>query len=663
VFKSPLGRRALRKRSHALIAAPAIAAAALLAGALPAAVAGAASVTPGSGRAAAAGVDLQVHRCSSKPLIVCGTFTVPLDRSDPAAGSVRLFFERYLHTDLSQPALEPIVAVEGGPGYATTGTASAYAALFAPLMSRRDLLLMDLPGTGRSQAIDCPALQAGSGSLVADVAACGAQLGATANDWGSANAADDLSELLNALGIKKIDLYGDSYGTFFVQTFAVRHPDQLRTIVMDSPYPAYGEDPWGRDTNVALDEAFRLACARSASCAALGGDVMSRLVSLAGYLTHHPVKGIGYDADGHPHHVVANLANLLALMTSGPTNLDVYRELDAAGRALMQGGDSVPLLRLLAEEVPLWANGPYREFSAGLYTAVACHDYPQLYDMTAPPALRAGEYGAAVRQLEATDPGAFAPFTVAQWVGSGVEGFNYCLRWPARPTLDPPVGAGARYPDVPALVLAGDLDSLTSSAGARIVASRFPDSTFVELANSGHVNALDDLYDCASAIVVRFVATGVAGNTSCAPRLPAIRLVNSFAETVAGVVPAVPAGRGDRSTPYDRHVAAAAAETVADALARWPNMTGDDGVGLRGGTFTVTGSPLVRFALHSDRWVENLPVGGRAIWDQLTGLVSALVLVPGGRLSMSWSNDVTGGEASITGRLDGRPISLVMPAP
>ena len=40
----------------------------------------------------------------------------------------------------------------------------------------------------------------------------------------------DYPAVLRALGIGHVDLYGDSYGTFFGQTFAVRHPERLRTV-------------------------------------------------------------------------------------------------------------------------------------------------------------------------------------------------------------------------------------------------------------------------------------------------------------------------------------------------------------------------------------------------------------------------------------------------
>ena len=147
----------------------------------------------------------------------------------------------------------------------------------------------------------------------------------------------------------------------------------------------------------------------------------------------------------------------------------VYRELDAAIRAALgPGHDTAPLLRLLAENTWWGSGGPVRAYSEGLYVAVSCNDYPQAYDMTRP-ALRAR---ARVpprhrRSSSGTNPDIFAPFTVDEWVHYPEHYWDSCLRWPRPSRVDPPVPPNAQYPDVPVLVLSGDLDSLTSPEGAR----------------------------------------------------------------------------------------------------------------------------------------------------------------------------------------------------
>ena len=84
----------------------------------------------------------------------------------------------------------------------------------------------------------------GSSATTSTASASAARSLVRASDlYGTAFAADDLALVLDALEIDKIDLYGDSYGTFFGQAFAVRHGDRLRTLVLDSSYPGRGAGP------------------------------------------------------------------------------------------------------------------------------------------------------------------------------------------------------------------------------------------------------------------------------------------------------------------------------------------------------------------------------------------------------------------------------------
>ena len=39
-------------------------------------------------------------------------------------------------------------------------------------------------------------------------------------------------------------LYGDSYGSWFAQMFALRHGDQLASLILDGTYVVQEMDPW-----------------------------------------------------------------------------------------------------------------------------------------------------------------------------------------------------------------------------------------------------------------------------------------------------------------------------------------------------------------------------------------------------------------------------------
>ena len=206
----------------------------------------------------------------------------------------------------------------------------------------------------------------------------------------------------------------------------------------------------------------------------------------------------------------------------------------------------------------------------------------------------------------------------------------------------------APYPDVPTLVLNGDLDNITASSGARVVASRFPRSTFVETANTIHISAISDRDDCAAPMVRRFIATLDAGDTSCASRLAEVRVVGTFPRRAGG-------------TPV--RVGTAAAETVADAIMRWQINYSGRSRGLRGGRWSYTGTKLVRFRFRGARFVRDVPVTGSATWRIGTGAVRASVRVPGGRVRAAWNVRKQLARAKLTGRVGGRELRADILAP
>ena len=164
--------------------------------------------------------------------------------------------------------------MDGGPGYASTAKpyASSLIAALGPILRRRDLVLYDMRGTGLSDAIDCPALQAGLIQESIAIGECANQLGPSFAGYTSGEAADDMNQVRRALGLGKIFFYGDSYGTFFGQAYAVRHPGTLRGLILDSAYP--GNDPYYRTLLPAGLHGLRLACRYSPTCS---GDPVARL--------------------------------------------------------------------------------------------------------------------------------------------------------------------------------------------------------------------------------------------------------------------------------------------------------------------------------------------------------------------------------------------------
>ena len=97
-----------------------------------------------------------LRACTKRPRTYCGHLMVPLDYASAASPRIRIGF-RWLPA--SGHATGTVLAVEGGPGFATTGTQGAYLAQMGSLKRTRNLLLVNLRGTGNSTVINCPALE------------------------------------------------------------------------------------------------------------------------------------------------------------------------------------------------------------------------------------------------------------------------------------------------------------------------------------------------------------------------------------------------------------------------------------------------------------------------------------------------------------------------
>ena len=351
---------------------------------------------------------------------------------------------------------------------------------------------------------------------------------------------------------------------------------------------------------------------------------MQRIDQLLASLRTGPFSGEAYDGNGMLHKVQANATNLDYLMTSNAIESVVYRELDPAARAYLDNRDPAPLLRLLAENQVAGESGPIAaaSFSAAMFVGVSCQDYPQIYDMHSTLANRLQQRAQSLAEEQLTDPDVYAPFTIGEFDRIPLDSsvLDLCLQWGAPEVAPPyppgePVPPDAQFTQAPVLVLTGDLDSLTPALQGKEAANLFENARQVIVENSFHVTAGGDQDNCASVLVRRFVRILDPGDTTCAQNIVEVHLIPAFAKSSKEVDPAV-RGVFNQGTDFDLRVAAAAAYTVGDVLARWwVNFTGD-GVGLRGGTFSYEAPANVTFfTLDKVRWVNDVQVSGSMSWD------------------------------------------------
>ena len=698
--------RAVPRRANAALAAGLAAALAVSVAGPVSAAGGRAAGGPAAGSSAAAGRpaaaarepaaaqsirlgSLSLRRCAKAPLTFCGHLAVPLDYASAASPRIRIGF-RWLPA--TRRAAGTVLSVEGGPGFATTGSEADYLPDIGPLHRTRSLLLIDLRGTGTSTPIDCPGLeragQQQSGRRFDRlVGACGARLNHewryrgggwvhASEDFNTAYSARDVARVLRALRPGRVDLYGDSYGSWFAQTFASRYPGMLRSVTLDSTYQVLGLDPWYTTTVITARRAFAAACRLSAACAAAThGSAWTRIASLAGRLARAPVSGETTTADGTRGRLTVTAETLVNLVNNAGFDPVVYRDLDAAARALLDHNDAAPLLRISALSLGFDdTNYSLPEFSDGLYFAVACTDYVQLFSRSASFGARRAQYRAALRR----EPrGTFAPFSLAQWTSLDqyTEAYSGCLRWPSphrrhRPiTRRPPLVP----PRLPVLVLSGTLDSLTPRLGGATLVTRQMGASarLVTLASMTHVAGQDPNNGCALSIYRRFVrhpADLATENTSCARRVTPVHTVGRYPRRLAGAVPAT-AAAGNAAGRQALQAAAVALASVGDEISRWPLLSGDRDRGLRGGTITFRPGRRLRIRLSGVRWVTDATMDGTAWWSQRADRATARLVVHAGagqaiRIVARWRPFGAQSQlAAITGSQGGRRIVADAPAP
>ncbi len=626
---------------------------------------------------------LTLRPCGDGAAGRCGSLRRPLDPALPAGPGIAIGL-RWLAAAYPQAGAAPLVAVEGGPGYPSTGSQVEYTGIYGPLLRTRNLLLVDNRGTGTSGLIGCRRLQGYTGvtssaAFAKVVAGCAAQIdrrhpGAAhaSGLFSTALAADDLAAVIRALAIGKVDLYGDSYGTWFSQSFMARHADLLHSVILDSAYPVRGLDPWYGSSGVTARTAMDAVCARDAACAAAApGSAGDRIAQLLGDLRRGPLAGPTRDADGSRMQARVDVRALVDMVQDAGSDPVIYRELDASVRAAL-AGDRAPLLRLAAQSHTFdHGISPAGYFSDGLYMAVACADYPQLFSMRSTPAQRRRQFAARVPSAPAAD---FAPFSVGEWlsVSAYTQPYRPCLDWPAPAPHVPvvPAKAAPLPASIPVLVLGGDLDSLTPLSDAREFAPALGRTVrVVTLPNTVHVTSEGDTMLVAGAACARRIIRGFVRaphrlaslDTACAAAIPPLHTPGAFPLRISSE-PAATLSSGADPGLAARRAATVAAGALADATVRRFYSGVARGPGLRGGGFTTTGERVIRFRLRRVQFVGDAGVDGSATWTPATGVVAGDLTVrpasgPAVRVRLRWAQ----ADAAAVARIGTATLTLPTP--
>jgi pimeloyl-ACP methyl ester carboxylesterase len=413
----------------------------------------------------------------------CGELTVPENRDRPDGRRITLAIA-VLPANTLTPKPDPLFILAGGPGQAASHL-GPFAALLTGVRKDRDLVLVDQRGTGRSAPLECAAFKPEDGTEsafeldpVPKAAACAKELaakGVDAAQYTTAAWIADLDAVREALGYRKVNLWGGSYGTRVALEYLRRHPDRVRSVVLDGVAPPAMKvslDIW--PTRDAMLSAVLEACAKSPACRSAHPDLAATLAGIRDRLgpagsdvtvpdprtgQPRPLK-LGFD------HVVSALQPLIYV----PELQALLPEVIARAAA----GDYGPLYA-----AAMLATGDLAEqTSAALHFSVTCaEDAPRVAAAEAQAALAGVRSRALAERVLAV-----------------------CDVWPrgkAPADATEPVKS-----DVPVLILSGGLDPVTPPANGTAVARTLPNSRHVVAAGYGHIVSA---HACAPRLIAAFV--------------------------------------------------------------------------------------------------------------------------------------------------------------
>jgi len=226
----------------------------------------------------------------------CATLVRPENPDATDGRRIELFVARLPATTPS-PEADAFTVIQGGPGGSSVNLAIGLGNIIDLVRRKRDVLLVDQRGTGRSNSLKCAEGDPNSEfdiDLVTELTRnCLAEL-SKASDlsyYTTSIAVQDLEAVRAAAGYPQLSIYGVSYGTRVAQHYLRRFPEQTRLLVIDGVVDL-NVNLAGSEIAVRSQAAFNnmaARCAANASCKSQFGDIKDKFNHLQERLKESPV--------------------------------------------------------------------------------------------------------------------------------------------------------------------------------------------------------------------------------------------------------------------------------------------------------------------------------------------------------------------------------------
>jgi pimeloyl-ACP methyl ester carboxylesterase len=438
----------------------------------------------------------------------CGHYRVWEDRAAKAGRQIDLNIIVLRATE-SPRERDPLFVLAGGPGQAPSTLVSFVVTTFAEVRRHRDIVLLDLRGTGKSHPLTCPELATLQPNGTLDdnwlppdgVRRCRERLERDTDLrlYTTEIAIADLDEVRAALGYEQINLYGTSYGTRAAQIYMRDFPHHTRTVTLKGVVPQSMAAPATHAVDGELAwQSLAARCHADAACQAAYPTLDADFRSMIARLEKSPAIVQAQGADGR----AVSLTLTRGIFSEAFRNVLYSPGLAARAPAMVWAfarGDYSPIAQMAYQTRMLTSS----EISAGFFLSVTCTEDLPFIELDTAGKVAAKTFGGDYRLQQQQ---------------------RACASWP-RGTLvrerGQPVTSSA-----PALLFSGDQDPVTPPQRAEEVAKHLANGRHVIVSNNGH--AFGSLGECGQRLVAAFInaKSAAALDVSCASQIQATPFVN-----------------------------------------------------------------------------------------------------------------------------------------
>lgn len=180
-------------------------------------------------------VTLQAHEMDAQ----CATLKRHENPNDDGSRLIDLSVIK-LPSHSPEPEPDAFTIIQGGPGGSSIDLAMSLRSAFNEIRKKRDILVVDQRGTGRSNLLTCDAPPEGVSGFDLQLVRkqtkeCVDKLSKDSDlrYYTTSVAVDDLEAMRAATGHTKLNVYGVSYGTRVAQHYLRKYPLSTRSVVLD----------------------------------------------------------------------------------------------------------------------------------------------------------------------------------------------------------------------------------------------------------------------------------------------------------------------------------------------------------------------------------------------------------------------------------------------